>query len=78
MNPRGLLPIVEPIADDLLAVSVDVEVDRACRDDTDQIGSEALEKSSPAFCLGNLPQDLSRFTNVKQRAASERHGLDRW
>ena len=71
MNPRSFFPVVELLADDPLAVSVHVEVDGASRDNADQVGPKALEESSPALCLWDLPQNLSGFADVEQRAAGE-------
>ena len=71
MNPRSFLSVVELRTNDPLAVSVYVEVDGAGRDDTNQIRSKAFEESSPALCLGDLPQDLSCFADVEQGAAGK-------
>ena len=40
---------IEVLGEDSLAVAVDEEVDAACRDDSDEVGSQTFEQSPKAF-----------------------------
>lgn len=51
MHPRGFLPIIEVVGNDLLPISVGEEVNRPRRYDANQCGAETFEEGAGRLLL---------------------------
>lgn len=65
MYPRRLFPIVEVLTYPFLSVSVCVEIDRASRYHTYEVGPKSAKESFGAFDSRYRDEDLESFANVK-------------
>lgn len=65
MNPGSFVSVVEPLADDALAVPVGIKIDSSCRNDTGKVGTESFEESTPALKLVYREENLESFGEMQ-------------
>lgn len=73
---RVVFPIIEPLSQQTFTVAVCKEVDRAGRDDADEVGAETLEQGARAFYLVHGREDRGGFVEVVDCRAEGVHGAD--